>query len=874
MRTGRLSSPGSRVDTTNVGHLSQTMLVTSMPTRTLLVTLAATLIGSAATLTSKAMYQIPSFSSKTFAGALFVSFGMALNWPLHLLLRCHRRRGLPSEPLLPREMGADCTQLSPLKPLSRYRFLILPTLLDLSTTVLLNLAFEHAPASAVQMVTSAGLVVVAILAHVLLGTRHTPVQWAGVASAAMGLACVGGAAALATPGGGGSASTSSSSALLGVSFAAASTVTAGVGWVLEERYLKAGLFAPIEQVGVEGTLECLLLLAILYPALQVSGGEDVVDAAHSVSSDSRLLCLGMATCVCLAVYNPLSQYVAALEGTVLRQFAAVLRVVFVWAGGLVLDGATDGRFGENWNAHGSSLELVGFGFICSGLLLFTRRRAAEGGAGGTRLASKEVAASSVAASSVAASHHSVAQGPWADATAAPAGPSLPPPIFLCIGGEPPSQSTDTELLASMRARSCVRVEARLPAVRALYEACGHALWSQPEAVKHRIAMPTGVKTGVRGGAEYGNAGYLCIDGDKEYCTLRRRADGRSLPPLPYLGGVRADADGGGKAGELEGELEAELEAMAMRAHQELQAVGERVLDGFEHALVREAAGEARARAATAPSSAGAAAPLPSRSSLSRLLHYVGAASLEPAGREPEESNVTLSLLRYARKGADVATSASDSGEVNAGIQPQGTGIPCAPHTDASMLTLIVAPTQPGLEVFATSHPTAEASAAAAVAVYKRGRGEGGEGDATAAGAETAGAWVSGFEPHELTRLREGAQWAGAADRGDDLVMLVAMGGDMLVHATGGALPATRHRVVCWPASTQRLSMIMGMYGADDNVLEPAVFRERVCGLPPMSDSSYLADITCRASRMQKLYLDPDVRSDGKPDTRGKGEGER
>ena len=240
-------------------------------------------------------------------------------------------------------------------------------------------------------------------------------------------------------------------------------------------------------------------------------------------------------------------------------------------------------------------------------------------------------------------------------------------------------------------------------------------------------------------------------------------------PLSYLGGVRADADGdsgGGKAGEPEGELEAEFEAMAMRAHQELQAVGERVLDGFEHALVREAAGEARARAATAPSSAGAAAPLPSRSSLSRLLHYVGAASLEPAGREPEESNVTLSLLRYARKGADVATSASDSGEVNAGIQPQGTGIPCAPHTDASMLTLIVAPTQPGLEVFATSHPTAEASAAAAVAVYKRGRGEGGEGDATAAGAETAGAWVSGFEPHELTRLREGAQWAGAADIGE------------------------------------------------------------------------------------------------------------
>ena len=46
---------------------------------------------------------------------------------------------------------------------------------------------------------------------------------------------------------------------VGVLFAAASTCTAGLGWVLEERYLKAGLFEPMEQVGVEGTVELALL---------------------------------------------------------------------------------------------------------------------------------------------------------------------------------------------------------------------------------------------------------------------------------------------------------------------------------------------------------------------------------------------------------------------------------------------------------------------------------------------------------------------------------------------------------------------------------------------------------------------------------------
>ena len=74
-----------------------------------------------------------------------------------------------------------------------------------------------------------------------------------------------------------------------------------------------------EQVGVEGTIECVLLLAVLFPTLQASGGEDVLAAAHAIADEPLLLCLGLATCLCLAVYNPLSQSVAALDGTVLRQ---------------------------------------------------------------------------------------------------------------------------------------------------------------------------------------------------------------------------------------------------------------------------------------------------------------------------------------------------------------------------------------------------------------------------------------------------------------------------------------------------------------------------------------------------------------------------
>jgi len=57
---------------------------------------------------------------------------------------------------------------------------------------------------------------------------------------------------------------------------------------------------------------------------------------------------------------------------------------------------------------------------------------------------------------------------------------------------------------------------------------------------------------------------------------------------------------------------------------------------------------------------------------------------------------------------------------------------------------------------------------------------------------------------------------------------------------------------------ERLSLILGMYGADSKHLDPVGFRARVCGLPPAAER--LDAVSCRESRLQKLYLDPDART--------------
>ena len=87
------------------------------------------------------------------------------------------------------------------------------------------------------------------------------------------------------------------------------------------------------------------------------------------------------------------------------------------------------------------------------------------------------------------------------------------------------------------------------------------------------------------------------------------------------------------------------------------------------------------------------------------------------------------------------------------------------------------------------------------------------------------------------------------------VDVLVMGGDMLVYSSGGVLPATRHRVTpTWDrAASVRFSLICGMYGADSAMLEPARFREEVCGLAEWDACP--PPLNAKESRTAKLYLD-------------------
>ena len=274
---------------------------------------------------------------------------------------------------------------------------------DLTVSMCDNAGMMLAPASTTSMVNCAILLFCAVSTRVVLGTRYTPRQWAGIAVAMTGILLVGAAAFVqdeddndgSSSGSGGGRSSSGSGAglhaTLGVCITLAGRLLQSVQFAYEERYMRARRFHPLQQVGAEGCIELLLLAAVVLPAVQAlpggdgSGGgggggrlEDVVAALEEVCSTPRLGLLCALAFVGLALLNPLSMSIGKHGGSVLRVFMDVARSALVWLVELGIGllagrgGGGGGGYGERWQ-RSSYVQLVGFVLICVGLWLYTTK---------------------------------------------------------------------------------------------------------------------------------------------------------------------------------------------------------------------------------------------------------------------------------------------------------------------------------------------------------------------------------------------------------------------------------------------------------------------------------------------------------------------
>lgn len=159
------------------------------------------------------------------------------------------------------------------------------------------------------------------------------------------------------------------------------------------------------------------------------------------------------------------------------------------------------------------------------------------------------------------------------------GPTAPPAVRLPLDPANDTPELARNLLASFRAHSYVKVRTRLPTTSTRIYSEMTRVFNQPMGVKEAMMMPEECQTGIRGGPEYCNAGYLGLPGDKEYMSLRRSATGAALPAPPTASASAAVW----RASQF-----AEVGATSIS---ELEVLGKRVLGRIEAALVEEAGGE-------------------------------------------------------------------------------------------------------------------------------------------------------------------------------------------------------------------------------------------------------------------------------------------
>jgi drug/metabolite transporter (DMT)-like permease len=386
--------------------------------------------GTVATLSAKAMYQTPASDGTKFSAPLtqaaIVALAMAANLffaGIELLVRAVQRwrkarARIDGAGDTPMSMAAADSIVAPFVPpaaaeddathrsrscaVSIVGIFVL-ALCDAATTVALVFAISLAPASVVQIIDSAGVVFVAFAARIFLGTRHSAVQGCGIAAACVGLACVGGSVALAGiehggrttheshgRGANGTAPAAPTSAwaatrsVAGAALALFAVVVSAAQWVLEERFLRVERrFTALQQVGLEGAIEAMLLICAVLPIAQRSGVEDVLASLRTLRQGGALLALACVFGFALMAYNPLSQTVAALSGSTLRVFMSALRSVFVWGGGFIVASVWGDGYGERWCPGGASwLQLLGFGLLAAGLVAFERGKKVTAERGG------------------------------------------------------------------------------------------------------------------------------------------------------------------------------------------------------------------------------------------------------------------------------------------------------------------------------------------------------------------------------------------------------------------------------------------------------------------------------------------------------------
>jgi drug/metabolite transporter (DMT)-like permease len=301
----------------------------------------AVLSGTTAVLSLKAMYQTKTTTGgtfdKPFTTTLVIAAAMSMSLVCWLCLAKYskentKKPGKGKEPCVEEVLLATSDEVLVLgftTDVAKIDFscwdalvLILCGSSDLICGVCDTVSLNLAPASIISLIGSSNIVFCAITTRLLLGTTYTTRQYVGIVLGLAGLICVA-FAALESDRDSAQAGETSHIAL-GVGITVFARLLQSIQVTLEEKFMKAGRFSPLQQVGWEGVVEVVLLVAVVLPVVNSLPGsdngrlEDVGEALVDISHSTTLGLLCALSFASLALLNPISMAIGLAHGSVLR----------------------------------------------------------------------------------------------------------------------------------------------------------------------------------------------------------------------------------------------------------------------------------------------------------------------------------------------------------------------------------------------------------------------------------------------------------------------------------------------------------------------------------------------------------------------------
>ncbi|KAL3137914.1 hypothetical protein ABBQ38_005161 [Trebouxia sp. C0009 RCD-2024] len=340
---------------------------------------------------------------KPWATTTFMFFGMSFCLPIGWVYDYLQRRKQSSEkqsdtePLLTPEQGAhgadganganglagtaaeDSSSSNKHSSLRNTLLLAVPTMFDLTATVLMSIGLLFVTASVYQMLRGAEMLFAAIFSVVFLKRTLNRNNYIGIGCCLAGICAVGISSVLSGQGSA-SAETTQAQILLGMALIVCSQGVQAAQVTVEDYVMSDIGTAPLQVVGYEGVFGCLAMFCVLLPLVQHTPGqdgsglhEDSWETWHLITHSSSLPYMVPALVLSLLCYNIAGMFVTDEIGAVARTVLETMRTLFVWMVDLLLyyTPLGLGRLGEKWDNY-SYLQAVGFVVLVVGTVVYGR----------------------------------------------------------------------------------------------------------------------------------------------------------------------------------------------------------------------------------------------------------------------------------------------------------------------------------------------------------------------------------------------------------------------------------------------------------------------------------------------------------------------